>query len=120
MLIMPTSQEEDTITTQSSQDLSLMSVQPDVLKVPDNLVHEALSASTELKQVTVILFSCYGRFLGKGLIKLKFASYMRRVQHCYYCGRLKLLERIFMFTCMFRIQITILNKEYHTKINYPL
>ncbi|XP_069996231.1 A-kinase anchor protein 9 isoform X5 [Penaeus vannamei] len=51
VLIMPTSQEEDTITTQSSQDLSLMSVQPDVLKVPDNLVHEALSASTELKQV---------------------------------------------------------------------
>ncbi|XP_063585132.1 A-kinase anchor protein 9-like isoform X1 [Penaeus indicus] len=47
----PISQEEDTITTQSSQDLSLMSVQPDVLTVPDNLAYETLSASTELKQV---------------------------------------------------------------------
>ncbi|XP_042875039.1 A-kinase anchor protein 9-like isoform X4 [Penaeus japonicus] len=51
MIAMPTSGEEDTMTTQSSQDLSLMSVQTEALKVPDKLVQEVLSASTELKQV---------------------------------------------------------------------
>lgn len=56
MIAMPTSGEEDTMTTQSSQDLSLMSVQTEALKVPDELVQEVLSASTELKQVTVFFF----------------------------------------------------------------